>query len=276
MTRALPRFFTATTALLLAGASRLPAQAPVPIRDNSFLIEEAYNQEWGVVQHVTTFQRIRGSSDWGATFTQEWPAPGERHQLSYTVPMQRSASGDRIATGIGDVALNYRYQVPFRQGSTLAVSPRFSVLLPVGDERRGHGSGGTGVEVNLPASIAISRLIVTHFNAGGSWTPNSRNAGGDRAATTSMFLGQSVVVLVHPKLNFLVEALWSQEQSVVGEGRTERERAFAIAPGLRGAIDFASGLQVVPGIVFPIGIGPSKGEEGVYLYLSFEHPFRRR
>ena len=58
MMRALPRFFIATSALLLAGASRLPAQAPVPIRDNSFLIEEAYNQEWGVVQHVATFQRI--------------------------------------------------------------------------------------------------------------------------------------------------------------------------------------------------------------------------
>lgn len=28
-----------------------------PIQDNSFLIEEAYNQEFGVVQHINTFTR---------------------------------------------------------------------------------------------------------------------------------------------------------------------------------------------------------------------------
>ncbi len=75
-------------ALLAFGVSpSAAAQTAIPIRDNSFLIEEAYNQEWGVVQHVGTFRRVRGSAGWGATFTQEWPAPGERHQVSYTVPM---------------------------------------------------------------------------------------------------------------------------------------------------------------------------------------------
>jgi hypothetical protein len=91
-----------------------------------------------------------------------------------------------------------------------------------------------------------------------------------------MFAGSSLIFLVHPKLNLMVEALWSQDESVVGPDVTERERAFVIAPGFRGAIDFASGLQVVPGVAFPIGVGPSDGEEGIYLYLSFEHPFRRR
>ena len=43
---------------------------PPPIQDNSFLIEEAYNQEPGVVQHINTFQRLRGGP-WVATFTQE-------------------------------------------------------------------------------------------------------------------------------------------------------------------------------------------------------------
>ena len=42
---------------LLAGA--LTAQEPPtpPIADNSFLIEEAYNQDPGVVQHISTFSR---------------------------------------------------------------------------------------------------------------------------------------------------------------------------------------------------------------------------
>jgi len=38
---------------------------------------------------------------------------------------------------------------------------------------------------------------------------------------------------------------------------------------------FKNGLQIVPGVAMPIGIGPSAGETGVFLYLSFEHPFTR-
>ncbi|MGE5790801.1 MAG: hypothetical protein ACM33C_08005 [Syntrophaceae bacterium] len=51
-----------------------------------------------------------------------------------------------------------------------------------------------------------------------------------------------------------------------------REEAFFINPGLRFAINFQSGLQVVPGISMPIGVGPSEGERGVFVYLSLEHP----
>jgi hypothetical protein len=39
------------------------------IQDNSFLIEEAYNQEPGVVQHITTLRRQDRS--WFYSFTQE-------------------------------------------------------------------------------------------------------------------------------------------------------------------------------------------------------------
>ena len=49
-------------------------------------MEEAYNQNFGVVQHISSFTRFCDSKDWNYTFTQEWPVPGdERHQLSYTL-----------------------------------------------------------------------------------------------------------------------------------------------------------------------------------------------
>src|SRR5258708_5686410 len=49
--------------------------APTPgISDNSFLLAEAYNQEFGVVQHISALSRC-GPSDWIYTFTQEWPGP---------------------------------------------------------------------------------------------------------------------------------------------------------------------------------------------------------
>ena len=37
--------------------------------------------------------------------------------------------------------------------------------------------------------------------------------------------------------------------------------------------NFDSGLQIVPGVAVPVGVGPSEGEYGVIGYLSFEHPF---
>lgn len=56
------------------GAQRIdpPRTASDPvIQDNSFLVEEAYNQDAGVVQHITTFQIQRGTSDFDTSFTQE-------------------------------------------------------------------------------------------------------------------------------------------------------------------------------------------------------------
>jgi hypothetical protein len=78
--------------LLLLLVSRGPARADWPslssgpLEDNSLLIEEAYNQEAGVVQHILLTQWDRKSEDWVTTFTQEWPVPDETHQLSFTVP----------------------------------------------------------------------------------------------------------------------------------------------------------------------------------------------
>jgi hypothetical protein len=96
----------------LAAQSQLlptPQLEPVPIQDNSFLVEEAYNQERGVVQHVSTFSRSEGSDGWMYAFTQEWPVRSQFHQLSYTVPIARN-DVDNGSTGLGDIAINYRYQ----------------------------------------------------------------------------------------------------------------------------------------------------------------------
>jgi hypothetical protein len=41
-----------------------PGKETPPIQDNSFLIEEAYNQEFGMVQHINTFSRASTSRQW--------------------------------------------------------------------------------------------------------------------------------------------------------------------------------------------------------------------
>lgn len=248
---------------------------PAPIQDNSFLIEEAYNQERGVVQHINTFQHDR-SGEWAYTFTQEWPALSQRHQLGFTVPLSRVSHLDGSRTGIGDVAINYRYQAGRMEGATTAFAPRLSLLLPTGASRNSLGAGGFGAQVNLPFSAELPHSLVAHSNAGATFVPNVRNALGEKARTTDYNLGQSLIWLAHPKINLMLEAAWTSDHEVTGSGTTVRSTGAVISPGIRGAIDFASGLQVVPGLAFPIGIGPSRGERTVFFYLSFEHPFGRQ
>jgi len=83
-------------ARLLAVASIVPLVATsIPaeplakgIQDNSFFIEEAYNQEPGVVQHILNvpINFIDGSREITPSFTQEWPLFSQTHQFSYTIP----------------------------------------------------------------------------------------------------------------------------------------------------------------------------------------------
>jgi hypothetical protein len=261
----------------LAAQSQPPRQSeddPPPIEDNSFLVEEAYNQERGVVQHINTFSRPTGAAGWMYTFTQEWPLAGQKHQLSYTIPLGHNDDASGGATGLGDIAINYRYQIGGGE-SALALAPRLTVLLPTGASRRALGSGGTGLQVNLPFSAVLPARFVAHSNAGMTYTPRARDTFGNLAATKSYTLGQSVIWLAHPKFNLMLESTWTAAQEVTGPSRTQRTTEFLLSPGFRGAIDFASGLQVVPGLAFPFGIGSSRGERAVFAYLSFEHPFTR-
>lgn len=254
-------------AVSAAGAQPAPA-APPPIADNSFLVEEAYNQEPGVVQHISTFTRARGGG-WGVGFTQEWPLRSQSHQLSFTVPV---ADAGTVA-GLGDVALNYRFQIGGRDGSHTAFAPRLSVVLPTGAADKGLGAGAPGLQVNLPLSRMLSDVLVAHSNAGMTLTPSARDELGNHATTRAYGLGQSLIWLARPTFNVMLEGVWSQAEVVAGDGRTRTERSMLVSPGIRGALNFASGLQVVPGLAFPIGVGPGRGERGVLAYLSFEHPF---
>jgi hypothetical protein len=239
-----------------------------PIEDNSFLIEEAYNQEAGVVQHIQTFQFMKDGSAL-YTFTEEVPVPKETHQVSVTVPVVKLADGPERAQ-VSDIFLNYRYQLIGNK--TLAVAPRFSLLLPTGESQRGFGSGTLGYQVNLPVSVVLNHLFVSHFNLGSTFIPGRKNTEGLKANTVGYNAGASLIYLVTENFNVMCEAVGSSDESVEAEGSTKRSESMFINPGVRFAMNFDSGLQVVPGVSMPIGIGPSAGVYGGYAYLSFEHP----
>src|SRR5438105_4861635 len=179
-----------------AGLAQQDSVSPPPqqpgIQDNSFLVEEAYNQEFGVVQHISSFTRFWNSKDWVYSFTQEWPVPGDaRHQLSYTLLLQHTGALSGSGAGIGDVALNYRYQLVGNSHTRLAFAPRLSVLLPTGDTREGRGSGGVGWQTQLPVSFLVTPKLATHWNAGATVIPTAKNDVQQQARSVGYNLGQS-------------------------------------------------------------------------------------
>lgn len=258
--------------LFVLALPALPAYAQdSPIQDNSFLIEESYNQEPGIVQEISLFTWSGVSHSWVYTFTNEWPINGIKHQFSYTIAATHPGGS---SSGFGDTAFNYRYQLVGSGETRVAISPRLSLLVPTGDPRYGRGFGGTGLQTDLPLSVVIHPKLVTHWNAGATWIPHAKNELGDRAALTGYNLGQSFVYLAHPRFNFMLETFYNDMEAVAAPGKTVRQKTLWLSPGIRWAWNFKRGLQIVPGIAAPLGVGPSSGDKGVILYLSFEQPLR--
>ncbi len=241
------------------------------IQDNSFLIEEAYNQDEGVVQNIQNFVHFRGTT-WMYTFTQEWPLLSHTHQLSYTIPFLRGGDSDNRA-GLGDILLNYRYQLIDKR--SFAMAPRLSLIFPTGDYKRGTGSDAVGLQADIPASIELSDRWVTHWNAGFTYIPNAKESQGAKADSWGYNLGGSVIFGITRNAQVFLETVWNSNEIVQPDGSTQWSDAFYLSPGARFAINFKSGLQIVPGIAVPIGIGPSAGDVGIFAYFSLEFPFTK-
>ncbi len=246
------------TARSLMAQAPVPAERPiVPFQDNSFILEEAYNQEAGVVQHIAIMERGENNA-MNASFTQEWPLGSQTHQFSYTIPLVRP-DGTGTKLGLGDIDLNYRLQAIGSGDSKLAVSPRVTLSLPSGRNARGRGSYGIGL--GMPISYAVSPTIVTHTNFSVLHVPGAREADG-RTGNAAYSVGQSVIYKAHPQAHLMLESLWTGGD----------EDSFVISPAVRLAMNFKSGLQIVPGIAVPYETRRG-GSTSVLFYLSVEHPF---
>lgn len=246
------------------------------VQDNSFLIEEAYNQEPGVVQHILSLthltNRMAGPNarEWGFNFTQEWPVFSQAHQFSYSVPYAFVSEEDKWEDGSEDVLVNYRFQALMESETAPAFAPRLSLILPTGDEEKGFGSDTLGVQVNLPVSKIVSPRWTLHGNAGATVLPDVR--GHDLVGYN---LGASAIYAVNNNFNLMLESVANWDEEVNDSGRAERSVSAYISPGFRYAFNHPGDAQTVVGVAAPIGLTSGSAEYGVIFYASFEHFFWR-
>ena len=243
------------------------------IQDNSFFIEEAYNQEPGVVQHILNIpiDFTNGSREIAPSFTQEWPVFSQTHQFSYTIPYVFTENDN----GMADMRLNYRLQALMESQYTPAFAPRLSLVLPTGDRDEGLGTGVVGYETNLPFSKIISDRWTVHFNAGMSVFPNVRDH-----HLTNYNLGASAIYAVSRDFNLMLETVagWNEdvaEGAFAPEETVDRTVTAIISPGARYAVNLPNDAQLVVGMALPVGLTPDSPDWGLFFYCSFEHPFRQ-
>lgn len=260
-----PVAILATALIAVSARAQLPEK---PIQDNSFLLEEAYNQEDAVIQHISSLVFNKRISTWVYSFTDEWPIGSQRHQLSLTVPVQ-AVSG--LGTGLGDVALNYRLQLVGSGEDALAITPRFTVLFPTTSEK--FGKSVFGWQGALASSWQPADRLVFHTNAGVTLRPGVEWMPGLSERALDYNFGQSVIGLVAQRFNLMLEAVVENEQTISTSGRLTRATGVTLSPGFRWSHDLESGMQIVPGVAVPIGFRANEGMRGVLLYLSFEHEF---
>jgi hypothetical protein len=263
----------------------------VSISDNSFLVEEAYNQEPGVVQHIFNLQPAweRGANAQRTVdflFTQEWPIFSQQHQFSYSIPLLRydneppnTETGQ--AGGLGDIMLNYRYQLLNDEtGDFVACAPRFSFIFPSGDPTKNLGNGAMGYQVNIPVSKTCKRWA-THFNAGLTQVPNATGGVNPDVPFEGANLGgyniaASAIYFLRPNFHLMLEQdnVWADE--LIHEGEKSRQFLCFVSPGFRWAPYTEGDTQWVLGLGLPIGVSDAAPDIGVFFYMSFEHRFLKK
>ncbi|HEY0810033.1 MAG TPA: hypothetical protein VGD49_07715 [Longimicrobiales bacterium] len=255
-------FVCVSAAPLAAQRTGLDSRRPFEISDNSFLVEEAFNQEAGIFQNILLFQ-WPNSREWSLEFTQEWPVGSQRHQFSYTIPVERVVDGVDADIRRGTIALNYRYQLTTEESWFAATSPRMSFLFPDAPEDDRH----FGLQFNLPLSKQFANLYV-HANAGLTIDGISSDAGAD----TRPHVAGSLIYRLLPMVHLMFESVYRVNEHDLPTGNND---SWVISPGVRAGWNLGD-KQLVLGIAVPIGVLHDGETQNLLAYLSYELPFMRR
>jgi DtxR family Mn-dependent transcriptional regulator len=255
----------ATAAPALAQGAQAPSDAkrPFEITDNSFLVEEAFNQEPGIFQNIAGWHADH-DGNWALAFTQEWPLLSQTHQLSYTLGYSRGT-----ASGVGDTFLHYRWQALTGRDGLPAFSPRISLVMPTGNASRGLGSGSLGWELNLPFSRQIGDLFL-HWNAGFTHFPSAESGDVEHHLLTPRAAASGIWRL-RPMFNVMLETVVQWDEEIAG-AFTVRTRRVTVLPGFRTGWNLGE-VQAIVGLGVPVSFSDGSANAGAFGYFSYELPF---
>lgn len=274
--------------LLYSNNSNGGEEEPGHIRDNAFLVEEAFNQGKGEVQHIFNWIHLWDhpasgrTRDFAFAYTMELPLGSQKHQFSFTTQfltgLESPVGGAATQEGgVGDTFLNYRYQL-LSNDDFLWCAPRATLIVPTGDKRFGGGTGEVGYQFNLPVSRYGERFDF-HFNAGLTYTPgvSVALASGLPSPNEELWgynLGVSAFWKPRVDLNFFVEMLYLRNEGLDEFGvRDPVDQVFA-NPGVRYAVCQLDQVEWIIGLSSPIGLTRDTPDIGVFAYMSVEHLFR--
>jgi Putative MetA-pathway of phenol degradation len=245
------------------------------IEDNSMFIEEAFNQERAVIQHISNLIIVDKTLQY--VFTQEIPMPTEKHQLSIGIVYNSNKKPDDVRSGFGDLYINYRPMLMSKTDWALVI-PRFTVIAPTGDARKGFGTGGWGAQFNLAVTKRLNSKITTNWNVGATRIFKEHfysDINGDLQLTkkkdhNSINLGFSAIYILSNSFNFLCEYIYTNGQVFNDIGNTIRAKEMIVNPGFRFAFNVGV-AQIVPGLGIPFFFENNKHTStGAFVYLSIE------
>lgn len=264
-------------------------EGPKAIRDNGFLIEEAFNQEPGQVQHIFNWINFWDHSPVGRTrdflglYTMELPLGSQTHQFSFTTNFvsafeEPTGGPARQRGGVSDTFLNYRYQL-LADDDFLWVAPRFTLIVPTGDRRFDTGTGELGYQFNLPVSRYGDEFDY-HFNIGATIIPNvsaplDNGLSSPAQDLRAYLIGAAAYWKPRTDLNFFVEVLAQRFERIDDRGVREHADQVFVNPGVRYAIYQSDEVEWVVGVSAPIGLTKDTSDIGLFLYMSVEHMFRK-
>ncbi len=249
--------------------------------DNSFLMEEAINQDKGVMQYISDFyfDNIRGGN-FLYSFNQEIPITHLKHQLNYTIfyhVLEATPTSDQNS-GFGDINVGYRYMV-FGKKDWAMVVPGITLILPTGKSIKGQGIGGVGGQVSLAITKRLSHKLVTHYNFGYTFISQADRYTSTITGTPVLSyekdlrysnLGVSIFWYPARKFNLFTEFISNYLSDIKDDGSLSHTHLTTINPGFRFAIDHKF-TQIVPGISLPVVFTDGNfTRTGIFFYLSIE------
>ncbi|HEY0653586.1 MAG TPA: hypothetical protein VGD65_10690 [Chryseosolibacter sp.] len=232
---------------------------PMSIEDNSFIIEEAFNQSPGVIQYTASSQVANDGT--AINLECELPLSGERHQLSFSLPTKVSS----FTFAVEELMISYRPLVSGRH-RWIMITPRLSLIVPTATIEPRLNGGTFGIEWNFALTKRLSRNVISHINLG-STHPLARSHNEPQLNRLhDKFCGASLVLALARNMDLLAEFKATNASGHFASAGTWNLVAnpgcrflfkvtnFVIVPGLSAPIEWRTGLPVARQLLIYLSI----------------------